>query len=177
VFFIFKNLRRNFIMAYPIVNLDKLQAKKNGNLESLKHTADVPNGYVAHVGTLVEGTRDVFNVVVPTTASIANTEVVLIASPEVQYLPGKSLEDFVNLTGNIMRGYHLHAGDMFTVSDDAIDGATVVGQYVIPQNASMKLAAAADLTGGTKFAAKVIQKTTIGFGGAKPATVVQVVKA
>lgn len=164
-------------MSNPIVNLDKLQAKKNGNLESLQHTVDVPNGYVAHLGTLVAGTRNVFNVVVPTTASIANTEVVLIASPEFTYLPGKSLEDFINPTGLNMRAYHLHAGDVFTVSDDTIDGTTVVGQYIIPQNASMKLAAAADLSGGTKFAAKVIQKTTIGFGGAKTATVVQVVKA
>jgi hypothetical protein len=163
-------------MSNPIVNLDKLQAKKNGNLESLQYTSDVPNGYVAHVGSLVSGTRNVFNAVLPTTASIANTEVVLIASPEYNYLPGKSLEDFINPAGLNMRAYHLHAGDIFTVSDDAIDGTTVVGQYLIPQNASMKLAAAADLTGGTKFAAKVIDKKTIGFGGAKAATVVQVVK-
>lgn len=164
-------------MVYPIVNLDKLQAKKNGNLESLQHTVDVPNGSVAHVGTLVSGTRNVFNVVVPATATIGNTEVVLIASPEYNYLPGKSLEDFVNVTGTNMRAYHLHAGDIFTISDDGIDGTTVVGQYLIPQNGSLKLAAAADLSGGTKFAAKVINKTTIGFGNAKAATVVQVVKA
>jgi hypothetical protein len=163
-------------MAYPIVNLDKIQAKKNGNLESLQHVADVPQGSVAHVGTLVAGTRDVFNVVVPTTASITTDEVVLIASPEYNYLPGKSLEDFVNVTGLNMRGYHLTEGDTFTISDDGIDGTTVEGQYVIPQNASMKLKAAADLTGGTRFAAKVIKKTTIGFGGTKAATVVKVVK-
>jgi hypothetical protein len=163
-------------MAYPIVNLDKLQAKKNGNLESLQHTADVPQGTVAHVGSLVAGTRDVFNVVVPSTASILTDEVVLIASPEYNYLPGKSLEDFVNVTGLNMRAYHLHVGDTFTISDDGIDGTTVEGQFIIPQNASMKLKAAADLTGGTRFAAKVIKKTTIGFTG-KPATVVKVVKA
>lgn len=163
-------------MAYAIVNLDKLQASKTGNLESLKHTADVPNGSVAHVGTLVAGERDLFNLVVPTTASIANTEVVLIASPEVVYLPGKSLEDFVNVTGIPMRAFHLHAGDVFTISDDGLDGTTVEGQYVIPQNNSLKLIAAVDLTGGTKFAAKVIKKTTIGFTG-KAASVVQVVKA
>lgn len=164
-------------MVYPIVNLDKIQAKKNGNLESLKHTADLPNGSVVHVGDLVVGTRDVYNVIVPTTASIAATEVILVASPEFSYLPGKSLEDFVNVTGNIMRAYHLTEGDIFTISDDGIDGTTVAGQYVIPQNASTKLAVAADLTGGTKFAAKVINKTTIGFGGAKAASVLQVVKA
>jgi hypothetical protein len=163
-------------MAYPIVNLDKLQASKIGNLETLQHTADVPNGSVAHVGALVAGQRDVFSVVVPTTATITNTEVVLIASPEVLYLPGKSLEDFTNVAGTNMRAYHLHAGDVFTISDDGIDGATVEGQYVIPQNNSLRLAAAADLSGGTKFAAKVIKKTTIGYNQ-KPATVVQVVKA
>jgi hypothetical protein len=163
-------------MAYPIVNLDKLQASKSGNLESLKHTADVPNGSVAHVGTLVAGERDLFNLVVPATATLQNTEVVLIASPEVMYLPGKSLEDFVNPTGIPMRAFHLHAGDVFTISDDGIDGATVEGQYVIPQNGSLKLAAAADLTGNTKFAAKVIKKSTIGYTG-KPASVLQVVKA
>lgn len=163
-------------MTYPIVNLDKIQAKKFGNLESLQHTADVQNGAVAHVGDLVSGTRDVHNLVVPTTASISTEEVVLVASPEYNYLPGKSLEDFVNVAGQPMRAYHLTEGDVFTVSDDGIDGATVVGQFVVPQDGSLKLATAADLSGGTRFAAKVIEKRTIGFGGAKAATVVQVVK-
>lgn len=161
-------------MSYSIVNLDKIHAKKSGNLESLKHTADVPNGYVAHVGTLVAGERDLYNLVTPSTASITKEEIVLIASPEFNYLPGKSLEDFVNPTGIPMRAYHLVEGDIFTVSDDAIDGSTVEGQYVIPQNASLKLAAAADLTGATKFVGKVIKKTTIGFGGAKAASVIRV---
>lgn len=164
-------------MAYPIVNLDKLQASKIGNLETLQHVADVPNGSVAHIGALVTGQRDVFNVVVPSTASIGNTEVVLIASPEVLYLPGKSLEDFTNVAGTNMRGFHLHAGDIFTISNDGIDGTPTVGQYVIPQNNSLRLAAAADLSGNTKFAAKVIAQTVIGYNGAKSASVVQVVKA
>lgn len=163
-------------MTYPIVNLDKIQAKKFGNLESLQHTADVPNGAVAHVGSLVAGTRDVYNLVVPSADSVASEEIVLVASPEYNYLPGKSLEDFVNVAGQPMRAYHLTEGDVFTISDDGIDGATVVGQYVVPQDGSLKLAVAADLSGGTRFAAKVIEKRTIGFGSAKPATVVQVIK-
>ena len=44
-----------------------------------------------------------------------------------------------------------------------IDGSPVVGQYLVPQNASMKLAAAADLIGGTRLALEVIEETTIGF--------------
>lgn len=164
-------------MTNPIVNLDKIQAKKVGNLESLQYTADVANGSVAMVGDLVTGERELKNVVVPATAKLTSDEVVLIASPEVNYLPGKSLEDFVNLANQPMRAYHLTIGDIFTISDDGIDGTTVVDQYVIPQNASLKLAAAADLTGGTRFAAKVISKGNIGFGNAKAATTVQVVKA
>lgn len=164
-------------MVYPIVNLDKIQAKKSGNLESLKHTVEVANGSVANVGALVAGTRDVFELATPATATLATEEVVLIASPEFSYLPGKSLEDFVNPAGIPMRAYHLVEGDTFTISDDGIDGTTVIGQYVIPQNASLKLAAAADLTGGTRFAAKVVQKGTIGFNGAKASTTVKVVKS
>lgn len=164
-------------MTNPIINLDKIQAKKNGNLESLKHTADVAQGSVAHVGALVTGSRDVHELVTPATATITTDEVVLIASPEYSYLPGKSLEDFVNVTGTPMRAYHLTEGDVFTLSDDGIDGTTAVGGYVIPQNASLKLAVASDLTGGTRFAGKVIAKGNIGFNNAKPATTIKVVKA
>lgn len=158
-----------------ILNLDKVAATKSGRLESVKHTAELQNGMVVNLGALATGEREVFDVSVPATATLATAEVLLIAAPEVMYEGYKGLKDFTITAGTATKAYRLETGDIFTVTDDAITGTTVVGQYVIPANASLKLAAAADLTGGTKFAAKVIEKGTLGYDGAA-STTVQVIK-
>jgi hypothetical protein len=90
------------------------------------------------------------------------------------YNAGEVKTDFILKAGQVGRAYIPSVGDIFTITDNVITGTTVVGQYVIPANASLQLAAAADLTGGTRFAAKVIEKTTL-YG--LPATAIQVVKA
>lgn len=158
-----------------IVNLDKVLASYNGNIESVVHTADLDNGSFIHLGALVDGERELRQVVIPSTTSITSEELLMVASPEVMYESGKSLKDFYNPANKPARAYHLSVGDIITLSDDAFTGATVLNQYVIPANATTKLAPAADLIGGTRFAAKVIAKGTIGFNRVA-ATTIQVVK-
>lgn len=143
------------------VRLDKVIAKKGGNIESVKHSADMQNGFVFNAENLSTGEREVKDVMVPATASLASKSILLHASVETVYLAGQTLLDYYLPAGSAGRAYHLYKGDIVTITDNVITGSTVVGQYVVPQNASLQLAAAADLTGGTKFQGKVIEKTTI----------------
>jgi hypothetical protein len=153
------------------VRLDKVQAKKYGNIESVKHTADLQNGFVFYAENLSSGEREVKDVIQPATANLASKSLLLHASVETVYLAGQTLLDFYVPTGSVGRAYNLTKGDIVTITDNVITGSTVVGQYVVPQNGSLQLAAAADLSGGTKFQGKVIAKETV-YG--QSATVIQV---
>lgn len=157
------------------VRLDKCQAVVAGNIESVVHTAELQNGMVINLGALKAGERELRQVATPATATLGSEEVLLVYSAEVMYDERlNKLSDFVIPAGTPARAYHLTVGDIFTITDDGITGTTVVGQYVVPANGSLRLAAAADLSGGTRFAGKVIAKET--FNGVA-ATVIQVVKA
>lgn len=144
------------------VRLDKVQAKKGGNIDSVKNlSADMQNGFVFHAESLSSGEREALDVIQPATATITAKPLLLHASVETVYLAGQTILDFYLPMGSVGRAYLLKQGDIVTVTDNVITGSTVLGQYVVPQNASFQLAAAADLSGGTKFQGKVIEKTTI----------------
>lgn len=161
--------------AKTIINLDKLQAVYAGNIESIKYaSAALENGRVGVLGNLVSGETEAYEFVTPT--DVTTEEVLLHASPEVLYEAGKQIGDFELAAGKIGRAYHLTVGDVFTITDDAFIGSSVVGQYLIPQNGSFQLTAAADLTGNTRLALQVIEKGTLGYDG-NAATTVRVVKA
>jgi hypothetical protein len=154
------------------VRLDKLAAIKGGNIESVKNlNADMQNGFVFHAEDLSAGEREALDVIQPTTASITTKSLLLHASVETVYLAGQTILDFYLPQGQVGRAYHLRAGDEVTITDNVITGTTAVGKYLIPQNGSFQLSVANDLSAGTKFAAKVIEKTTI-YG--QPATVIRV---
>lgn len=160
--------------AKTIVNLDKIQACYAGNIVSIKYdTGALENGRVVVLNGLADGEREVYNVTTPT--DVTTQEVLLHATPEVLYEAGKTIGDFELAAGKIGRAFHLTVGDVFTITNDGIDGTPVVGQYLVPQNNSFKLAVAADLTGGTRFAAEIIELTTLGYDN-NSATVVRVVK-
>lgn len=154
------------------VRLDKVHAKKYGNIESVKNlSADMQNGFVFHAEDLSAGEREVKDVIQPATATITVKSILLHASVETVYLAGQTLLDFYLASGSAGRGYLLRAGDIVTITDNVITGTTAVGKYLVPANGSFQLAVANDLTGGTKFQAKVIAKETI-YG--QSATVIQV---
>lgn len=155
-----------------VVRLDKIQASYVGNIESVAHTAEMSNGNVVQLGGFNNGQDEVREAVV--VADVAE-EVVLVAAPEVMYDEKKGLSEFVIPADKPARAYHLVAGDVFTITDDGITGATVVGQYVIPSVASLQLTATADLATYTgRFVGKVLRKETF---NDVPATMIQVVKA
>src|SRR5690625_1742253 len=156
-------------MAHAIVRLDKLQAVYAGNLESVDIEKDLDNGSHVVVGGLAGMGGEV--VVGSAPADVENEEVLLVATPELMYDERLDLEDFYNPVGVPARAYHYTIGDIVTITDDGIDGATVVGEYVVPQNGSERLVAS-DERGTTRFAGLVIAKENL---HGKPATVYRVV--
>jgi hypothetical protein len=160
--------------AKGAVRLDRYEAKKGGSgLISIKAAVEFENGFVFTAEDLASGEREIFTPVQFVTATITTNSLYLHASPEVTYLAGQTITDYSLAIGDVGRGILLRKGDIITVTNNMLTGTIAVGKYLIPANASYKLAIANDLTGGTVFAAKVIETTTI-YGQA--ATVFEVIK-
>jgi hypothetical protein len=118
------------------------------------------------LGDYVAGEGELRQVVIPTAQSILTDSVAVIHSPEIQgelYLPYNTLKDFYNKANTPARGYRLPVGAQYEITTDGFDGTAVKGQYLIPQAGSLRLVAAADLSGGTRFALKVVA-TGLKFG-------------
>ncbi len=115
-------------MAYGVVRTDKLMGTDvRSMLESVKYMGSgstetaIDNGNVVKVdGTLMTGELEIKKGVTPA-ATDALDSIVLIATPEVMYDERKrNLDEFRNDAGKICRGYHLHSGDIFSVTADAV---------------------------------------------------------
>jgi hypothetical protein len=157
------------------VNLDRVLATSVGPIYSVYHDAELQNGYVCNLGALKSGERELYAVATPATASLGTEEIVLIASPEVMYNAATDdVRAFAITAGDAARAYGLKVGDTVTITDAVLTGTTEVGKYLVPANASLKLAAAADLTGATRFAGKVIEKGTL---NGEASTTFRVIKA
>jgi hypothetical protein len=160
-------------MAYGAVRIDKAQATKAGNIKSVQlASTPLENGFVFFADALVTGTREAYQVVRPATADLATRNLVIHASVPTTYLAGQTVVDFVLEAGKTGRAYVPEVGDIFTFTDNIIDGTSVLNQYLIPQDGSFKLVPSSTI-GSTKFSAKVIEKTTL-YG--LPATAFEVVK-
>lgn len=163
-----------------IVRLDKCQASMAGNMTSVQHTSTMDNGSFVNLGALIAGQKDVYQMATPATATLGTEEVLLVYSPEVNYEPAKTLKDFTNPANVPARAYHLTVGDVITITDDGFDGTSVVGEFLIPQNNSVKLVASATI-GSARLSGKVIEKGTFGYTGVGHArtasTTIRIVKA
>lgn len=129
---------------------------------------DIDNGNVLKVGALrgdaTKGfDREVYVGVEPA-ANDALKDVVLIASPEVMYDERiRGLKNFFNEAGKICRGYHLHQGDIFSVTKEALDGkATPAVNDIVELKAGVKLNVAASATAGSTQVGKIIAIDVVG---------------
>ena len=158
-------------MAYGVVRTDKMMATDvRSMLESVKYmgagstATAIDNGNVVKLdGSLMTGEREIKKGVTPA-ANDALDAIVLIASPEVMYDERKrNLDEFQNEAGKVCRGYHLHSGDIFSVTKDALDGAATpaVGN-VVELKAGIKLNVAASATGGSTVVGKIIAVDVVG---------------
>jgi hypothetical protein len=163
--------------------LDKLMATKIGNIESIRCASNLVNGNVCTLGALVTGEREIFNAITSTDLTVS--EFLLVATPEYDPMSRtNNVEDFVLTAGVTGRGYHLQAGDIFTVTQDLIDGTPAIGGFVVPQEGSFRLAYSAtgtalDEAGGTvipRFQGRIVEQDVLGTNPV-PAWVIQVVNS
>ena len=143
----------------------------NSENYSFQTNTEIENGMVMNMGALVAGERSIYVGAIPTTATMANGEVYLVANPAWNYenptATSRNEENFVNKADHPYKVYKLRKDNRFKVSDytiDAIDGSTpiAVGQFVAPQNGSGKLKASTSAP-TTGFAGKVIAIDQSGF--------------
>lgn len=161
-------------MAYGIVRTDNMYATDvRAGLVSVQYLgADgatptaIENGNVLKIGALKTGEREVY-VGGAVAANDALANVVLVASPEVMYDERKrNLDEFINEAGKNCRGYHIHTGDIFSVTKDALTGAETpaVGDIVeLAAGTKLKVVAAATgATSGSTVVGKVIAVDVVG---------------
>lgn len=147
-------------MSYAVVRTDAMAATDvRGQLVSVEYMgADgntptaIENGNVLKIGALKDGEREVY-VGSAVTATDKLSDIVLIATPEVMYDERKrNLDEYINEAGKICRGYHIHSGDTFSVTAEALSGTgtPAVGNVV-------------ELVAGTKlgFVASATDKSTV----------------
>ena len=151
-------------MAYAILRTDKMMSTR---VESMLVTfryqdssADAPieNGNIVELDGLMEGEREIFLAKAPTTTSTLDT-CVLVNGVELLYderASMRNLNKFRNEAGDNVRGRHLHSGDIFSVTKEAIDGEAAVGNAIELQ-AGTKLKCVASPTASTTQVGTVIE--------------------
>ena len=131
----------------------------------------IENGNVLKVGALLShGTspdityeREIF-VGSAVAANDSLDSVVLIATPEIVYDERlQALDDFRNEAGKPARGYHMHSGDIFSVTKGALDGAAspAIGN-IVELKAGTKMNVAASATSGATTVGKIIAIDVVG---------------
>lgn len=128
-----------------------------------KTAAEIENGNVVKMTVLVEGEREIF-VATDVAADDKLIDVVLIAAPEVAYDERvRNLDEFINEAGKNVRGYHLHSGDEFSVTKEALTGveAPAVGN-IVELAAGTKLNVAASATADATAVGKIIAIEIVG---------------
>lgn len=159
------------ITTYGIVRTDNMHATDvRAGLVSIQYMGadgktptEIENGNVLKVGALKAGEREVY-IGSAVAASDKVSDIVLIASPEVMYDERKrNLDEFINEAGKNCRGYRLHSGDIFSVTKDALDGATTpaVGN-IVELKAGTKLNVVATATTNTTTVGKIIAVDVVG---------------
>jgi hypothetical protein len=156
------------IMAYGVANLAKI--KNDNHVFSFQSSTDaLENGFIVFKGGLVSGEKEIYTAVKPLTASLNTESVYLIKAPEINYdessYSKKQLGQFRTEANVPTRGYEIGKNDIIEISYDALTllGAdATVGNFLIAQNNSYKLAESASDAGTAKFSAKILEIKTIG---------------
>jgi hypothetical protein len=158
-------------MAYGIFESNNI----NGRNLSFVSTVDIENGQLLHRGELVTGSKDVFNAILPTAGSLADTPVFVAGDPAWNYTNYSALDQaedaYIIPKGKVFRVYPLgntkNVPDRFSVASYSIDftgvtgAAPAVGQYVTAQVP----VAASGTTGGKFYVASDAAPSGVGFVG------------
>lgn len=107
-------------------NLDKLQAKSNGNIESVVAEVDLKNGALVALGEANDTERELVAAVAPE----AGKELLLVVAPEVKADESLDQLDITTPAGKAVRAYHLTEGDKFQVEVSLFAAAPSKGDVV-----------------------------------------------
>lgn len=142
-------------MAYCILRSDRLHATDNAaDLVSFRYSPSstdtaIENGNVVLLGDLDTDNREVYVAGTPA-ANSALTKIALVAGVEVLADPTKkSLADFRNEAGAVVRGYMLRSGDIFSITAEGvtpINGTAPAKGQIVELQADTKLKLVASLT-------------------------------
>lgn len=148
-----------------IVRIDRVRSIYNGHLESIVYNGELQNGWVAQVGGVVSGNRDLRQAVQP---KAGEGRLVLIAAPEInvsEYVKTDArLDNFFIPAGKPARAYHLESGDVFSVTYEGltlIGNEAKVGNYLVAQD-GFKLKEVETLTGEEGFVGKILDIEQLG---------------
>ena len=157
-------------MAYGIFVAENMTSTVDGSkLRSAKKAANIENGMIVKLGTLVSGEKNLY-----TAEDIAaNTDIVyLVDGVAVVYSEEttKGLDDYVNIAGKAFRVRKPEVGDIFSISESVVTaiagsgaGPAVVGNFVETPATGTKLSEkATSLTAGVSFGAKIIDRYLFG---------------
>lgn len=156
-------------MAHGVVRTDKMFGTDNRTgLWSFKYLPSdtataIDNGNVVLLGSLVDGEREIYAATTPA-ANSPLAKVVLVATPEITYCPcDGGVDNFQNKAGAAARGYSLTSGCIFSVTADALTGASTpaVGNLV-ELAAGTKLKVVASATANSTQVGKIIAIDTVG---------------
>jgi hypothetical protein len=155
-------------MAHSIFRSDALAATNaSAGLYSVKYHDGtkynaIDNGHVVALDSLITGEREVWKAVTPA-ANDDLSGIVILGSPEIMYDERlRNLTDFYNEADVAARGYMLSAGDIFTVSADAVTATTPAVGNVVELQADTKLKVVATLTSGSTQVGTIIALEKIG---------------
>lgn len=130
---------------HAVAESSLLKATEVGHIYSLKCHEDLDNGSIVSVGDWVSA--QVFN----SKAYAAGEHPILILTPPLGYNSDRrEYQDeqyFYNAAGEVARGYELHDGDIWTVSEDMFDGTPEVGKYIGADYAVVESAPSTGLVG------------------------------
>lgn len=102
-------------------------------LVNVKIPADLDNGNIVALGALATGESEALVGSKPA-ANTALKKLALIKAPEVMADERlRSLGDFYNKSGKIVRGYLFETGDEFRLTAEGLDGTPAVGNAVEAQ--------------------------------------------
>lgn len=159
-------------MAYSVLIAGEIAAKNIDSLNKFgKATVDVENGHVVALGdkSNVKGENDVYNVNVPTTATLASDIFYMVNEPVNVLVNGKysgltdDPREFNIPAGKKFTMYKPLIGDEVVITADGLAGTKGTNTYVVPADGTTKLTWAADGT-GVSLAYKYVGDTYVSIG-------------
>lgn len=125
--------------------------------QSASEKLAVDNGNVLLIGDLEAGEREIYKASAPA-ANSPLKDVVLVASSEDMYDEHlHNLDEFYNVEGSIVRGYHFHRNDTFGITADCFEAAAAVAvNDIVELQAKTKMKIVKTATSGSTKVGHVI---------------------